>query len=293
MRDSTGVRRRSRVGPVEYGVTVDDRSEDRGARSDVSGRRRRWTGLGTPSGFERCVRETLRELYGYVALLVGRDRAEAEERVAEVYRSLFRAVRAGHTDHVSLGTLRSVARRSWLEDHFVEIVSVFEVAGNPVATIADLSLLERATIVLRYVNEMTVEAVALELGRSERDIAAVDSHAVRRLRGTDDVSGAWIRAYLGPSVTPAQGLIDRVVDRLGDEGPEPDPAPAPEPVRSPAPVSAPEFEPVPEPEPGPVPVPEWDSVSVPESEPVPERESVPEPVSEWESVPVPESVPEG
>src|SRR5690606_4287986 len=42
---------------------------------------RSWTALDTPTGFERCVRATLRELYGYVALLAGRDRAAAERLV--------------------------------------------------------------------------------------------------------------------------------------------------------------------------------------------------------------------
>ncbi|MGA1555779.1 MAG: sigma factor-like helix-turn-helix DNA-binding protein [Ilumatobacteraceae bacterium] len=259
---------------------MDDSNDGRSGEAPTNRRRRQWVGLASATGFERCVRESLREVYGYVALLVGRDRHEAEQRVGDLYRSLFRSVRSGHTEAVSLGMLRTAARRSWLEDHFIEIVSVFEVAGNPVATIAELSAIERAAIVLRYVNEMSLEAVALELGRSERDVAAVEAHAVRRLRGTDETSGAWIRAYLGPTVTPAPGAIDRIIDRLSRE-PVPEPVSAP--VSAPAPVPEPAPVPVPDPVPAPAPVPESDPVPAPD--PVPESDPVPDPVPEFEWAP--------
>lgn len=178
--------------------------------------RRSWTALDTPHGFERCVRSTLRELYGYVALLTGRDRSEAEQIVGTVYRSLFRAVGAGQVDAVTLGALRSAARRTWLDAHRVELATTDEVSRAFASTIAELSALERAVLVLRQVNGMSTERAAIELGRGEREVAAVGAHAVRRLRGTDDTSGAWLRAYLGPTVTPAAGLVDRIVHQLGD-----------------------------------------------------------------------------
>lgn len=177
---------------------------------------RQWSALDTPVGFERCVRETLRELYGYVALLAGRDRAAAEALVADVYRSLFRAVGAGDVESVTLGALRSAARQAWLVARRDDLISTDEVSRAPAATIADLSPLERAVLVLRHVNGMSPAQAAVELGRTDREVAAVGAHAVRRLRGTDDTSGAWLRAYLGPSVTPAGGLVDRIVDRLAD-----------------------------------------------------------------------------
>ena len=178
--------------------------------------RRAWTALDTPHGFERCVRSTLRELYGYVALLTGRDRREAERIVGTVYRSLFRAVGAGQADSVTLGALRSAARRTWLDAHRVELATTDEVSRAFASTISELSALERAVLVLRHVNGMSTDRAATELGRSEREVAAVGAHAVRRLRGTDDTSGAWLRAYLGPTVTPAAGLVDRIVQQLGD-----------------------------------------------------------------------------
>jgi DNA-directed RNA polymerase specialized sigma24 family protein len=181
--------------------------------------RRAWTALDTPHGFERCVRSTLRELYGYVALLTGRDRREAERIVGTVYRSLFRAVGAGQADSVTLGALRSAARRTWLDAHRVELATTDEVSRAFASTISELSALERAVLVLRHVNGMSTDRAATELGRSEREVAAVGAHAVRRLRGTDDTSGAWLRAYLGPTVTPAAGLVDRIVHQLGDPPP--------------------------------------------------------------------------
>lgn len=184
---------------------------------------REWTALDTPLGFERCVRSTLRELYGYVALLSGGDRREAELLVTDVYRSLFRAVGAGHVRTVTLGALRSAGRRAWLDVHRDELAAVDEVSRAPASTIAELSRLERAVLVFRHVNAMSVDRTATELGRHPRDVAVLDAHAVRRLRGTDDASGAWLRAYLGPTVTPAAGLVDRIVGRLGEHAPpEPD-----------------------------------------------------------------------
>ena len=162
------------------------------------------------------MRATLRELYGYVALLSGRDRRQAERLVGDVYRSLFRAARAGHVESVTLGALRSAARRAWLEEHRVELATTDEVSRAPVSTIAELSPLERVVLVLQHVNAMSTDRAAIELGRPEREVAAIGAHAVRRLRGTDDTSGAWLRAYLGPSVSPSAGLVDRIVEHLGE-----------------------------------------------------------------------------
>lgn len=191
-----------------------------------------WTGLDTPTGFDRCVRATVREVYGYVALLVGRDRREAERQVTEVYRSLFRAVRAGQVDSVTLGSLRSAGRRIWLDEHRRELVSIDEVRSEPASSIDQLSVLERAVVVFLHVNGMTAARAAGELGRTEREVVAVGRHAVRRLRGTDDTRGAWLRAYFGPSVSPSAGLVDRIVRDLG---PRP---PAEPPVMAEAPASA-------------------------------------------------------
>ena len=195
-------------------------------RAQRRDQRKEWSALDTATGFERCVRATLRELYGYVALLSGRDRRGAERVVSDVYRSLFRAAGAGHVTSVTLGALRSAARQAWVEEHRIELAVTDEVSRAPVSTIAELSALERAVLVLRHVNGMTTDRAAVELGRSEREIAALDAHAVRRLRGTDDTSGAWLRAYLGPSVSPTAGLVDRIVRHLA----EPDPATAPDPT---------------------------------------------------------------
>lgn len=197
-------------------------------RDQRAGQRREWGALDTPHGFERCVRATLRELYGYVALLCGRDRKESERIVGDVYRSLFRAAGAGHVESVTLGALRSAARRTWIEEHMLELAATDEVSRAPVSTIAELSPLERAVLVLHHVNGMSDDRAAVELGRSDREIKALGAHAVRRLRGTDDTSGAWLRAYLGPSVSPSAGLVDRIVEQLGDQD-ELDAVVAPEP----------------------------------------------------------------
>lgn len=213
-----------------YRVAMPANSGDGPRRSMRREHPREWSGLDTAHGFERCVRATLRELYGYVALLCGRDRREAERHVVDVYRSLFQAVRAGHVEAVTLGALRSAGRRVWVDAHLDELVTIDEVSRAPASAIADLSPLERAVLVFRHVNGMTVERTAAELGRDEREIAVVGAHAVRRLRGTDDTSGTWLRAYLGSTVTPAGGLVDRIVRDLGKVAPPEDVGSSPEPA---------------------------------------------------------------
>ncbi len=171
--------------------------------------------LETPSGFERCVRGSVRELYGYVALLTGRDRAKTEALVTDVYRSLFRAAAAGQLDAVRLSSLRSAGRRLWLDRNDAELARPARLSPGPVRSIAELSVIERAVVVLRHVNGMSDERAGDELGRPPDEIAAVTDHAVRRLRGTTDTSGAWVRAYFDDSVAPRPGLVDRIVAELG------------------------------------------------------------------------------
>lgn len=176
-----------------------------------------WTELATAAGFERCVRGSLRELYGYAGLLVGRDRGEAERQVTEVYRSLFRVSQAGRIDSVSLGALRSAARELWLDRSRIAILAQASEAGSfeQVATLGDLSEVERAVVVLRHVNRMPLERVADELGLDLDRTRAIESRAITRLRGVDDASGRWLRGFYGDVVVPAPGLVDRIIDGLG------------------------------------------------------------------------------
>ncbi|MEO6571159.1 MAG: sigma-70 family RNA polymerase sigma factor [Ilumatobacteraceae bacterium] len=183
---------------------------------------RPWTDLRSPSGFERCIRGTFREVYGYVALLAGDDRAESERLVAEVYRSLFRAVQDASLGEVGLAVLRRAARELWVEPRRDRLRSqAHQIAWGdgepaPAVTLADLSAVERAVLVLRHVNLMDADRVAAELGVDAPTVRRIDSRSIVRLRGADDVSGSWIRAYYGRAVTPAPRLVDRIVRALDD-----------------------------------------------------------------------------
>jgi hypothetical protein len=176
-----------------------------------------WTDLATPAGFERCVLGTMREVYGYVGLLVGRDRSAAEQITGDVYRSLFRVTQSGRLDSITLGALRSAARESWLDDNRIAVLAQAAEAGSyeRASTLADLSKVERAVMVFCHVNRMPVERAARELGLDENRMRAIESRAITRLRGHDDSSGRWIRAFYGDAVVPGPGLADRIIHRIG------------------------------------------------------------------------------
>ncbi len=175
-----------------------------------------WNDLASPSGFERCVRGTMREVYGYVGLLVGRDREAAERITSDVYRSLFRVAQSGRIESVTLGALRSAGRELWIDQNRIAVLAQASAGGESerAATLDDLIEVERAVIVFCHVNRMPTERVARELGIEESRVRAIESRAITRLRGHDDGGGKWLRAFYGESVVPVAGLADRIIDRL-------------------------------------------------------------------------------
>ena len=129
----------------------------------MPGTERNWADLDVPGSFERCVRGSIGELYGFAGLLCGNDRDAAERLVTGVYASLRRAVDGGLTDAVSLGALRSAVRRRWVEDRRIGLLAQIDEARRdrrPAATLAELRELERAVLVLHHVNRMPVDRIA-------------------------------------------------------------------------------------------------------------------------------------
>ena len=194
-----------------------------------------WDELGAPGRFGACVGESAHEVYGYVALLTGHDAAAAEDIVASLYSALEREVRSGAIDSVSLGRLRTAARRLWVQRHAADAAAAAPgVADAPrVATVADLSAAERAVAVFRYVNRMPPAAVADEIGLDTRMVDALDARALRRL-GADAAASTRLREFWGDAVHPRDGFVDEIAP----PEPEPEPAPAPEPDAAPEPEPA-------------------------------------------------------
>lgn len=180
-----------------------------------------WQDLAAPGRFASCVRESYAEVYGYVALLAGHDRGAAEDLVRALYTALEREVRAGKVESMSLGRLRTGARRLWVQRHAAQAVAAAPgVADAPrVSTVADLSDAERAVAVFRYVNRMPATAVADELGLDVRMVDALDARALRRLGAAG--GSTRLREFWGDTVVPRDGIVDELAP------PEPEPEPPP------------------------------------------------------------------
>lgn len=201
-----------------------------------------WPRLSDDGVFATCVRESAKEIYGYVGLLAGHDRGGAEDIVRELYTALGREVAAGRLDHVDLRRLRTAARRLWLTRERSAVMS--QASGpptvRPATTLADLSDVERTVIVFRSVNRMPAEAVAEALRLPPQQVTGIEQRAVRRLGG--DVSGG-LKPWFGPAARPRPGFVDDLVAHAAALTGGPPPAPTaprePLPATEPVPVIVP------------------------------------------------------
>jgi len=122
---------------------------------------------------------TVDEVYRYASRLTGNDRAAAEELVQETYLALVRHARDAAAVPVDIGWLivtcrnrfldgvRSQRRRAVRERDFAGRNGPLEPTGGRVVdALAQLPVDQRAAMVLRYVDDMSVPDVARALGRS-------------------------------------------------------------------------------------------------------------------------------
>jgi RNA polymerase sigma-70 factor, ECF subfamily len=142
------------------------------------------------------------ELFRYLSRLTGGDRERTEDLVQEVFVALVRAVRDGRVDVVRVGWLISTARFLFLhaerhdrrERRRVEVVGAWRDAVLPFgaeltsslavrSAVQQLSDVERAALVFRYVEDLPVQQVATMLDRSVDATESLLARARRRLRG--------------------------------------------------------------------------------------------------------------
>jgi RNA polymerase sigma-70 factor, ECF subfamily len=122
---------------------------------------------------------TVDEVYRYASRLTGNDRAAAEELVQETYLALVRQVRSGTAVPVDIGwlivtcrnrfldDLRSRRRRAVRERDFAGRNGPRDTSGGRmVDALGHLPGDQRAAMVLRYVDDLSVPDVARALGRS-------------------------------------------------------------------------------------------------------------------------------
>jgi RNA polymerase sigma factor (sigma-70 family) len=145
--------------------------------------------------FMACYHATLPDVFRYAAMLCGHDRATAEDIVQDTYIAALRRVRAGDLGSITTGYLTLSVRHRFLDamkQRDREQRRITAAASTDARTstsrhevfaqLADLPDRERTAMVLRFVDDLPVAAVATALRLS---IAATESlivRATRRLR---------------------------------------------------------------------------------------------------------------
>ena len=146
----------------------------------------------TEQGFMACYRATFRDVYRYAAMLCGADRSAAEDLVHDVYVATLKAARRSTVTEVSTGYLTTAVRHRFLdrmrssqrEERRLRLVSSTpepEPATMPMQ-LSDLPDRERAVLVLRYVDDLTMAESAAALGISVDAAESLAARALRRLR---------------------------------------------------------------------------------------------------------------
>jgi len=133
---------------------------------------------------------TRSEVYRYASRLVGGDRGRAEDLVQETYLTLVRQVRGGRTEPVDIGWAITTCRSRFLDQ--LRRAQTFErtrrrmfqrephaaddTSSAATEALSRLSDVQRAVLVLRFIDEMSVPEVAAAIGRS---VHATESLLVR------------------------------------------------------------------------------------------------------------------
>lgn len=131
----------------------------------------------TDDDFTDFYRRTVDGLYRYASRLTGNDRAATDELVQDTYLQLVRRVRTGPIDvdfgwlavtcrHRHIDRLRADQRRRVRELRALPPDAEAPATGGSADVLAALPADQRAALVLHYVDDLPVTAVAAELHRS-------------------------------------------------------------------------------------------------------------------------------
>lgn len=157
---------------------------------------------------EALARDRGPDLVAYATLLTGGDRAGAQDLVQDAIVKVFGRMRAGFTPDVAEAYVRRTIltlyvdgfrrRRSWSAVR--HLVAVPDAGPAPLAeadsldlraALRDLAPQERAVVVLRFYEDLTVPGVADRMGLAEGTVKRYLSNAMQKLA-----------ARLGPVTTP-------------------------------------------------------------------------------------------
>lgn len=159
---------------------------------------------GAEAEIQRIYRSTLGEVYGYLMLTTGGDRARADDLVAETYLHAARHIAMGRGDDVTVAWLKTVAKRRFIDDlrreaamqrradRLGEVLRLDEQdrrAGTTVdareavyATLDRLPPDQRLALVMRHLDGASLPEIADALGRSVKAIESLlgrSRHAFR------------------------------------------------------------------------------------------------------------------
>ena len=159
----------------------------------------------SPDSFAAFYDKSFAEVYRYLSAAVFGDRALAEDLTQETFASLITAVRDGRAETQSMPWLMGVARHklidhyrssareqrraelAWSEGADHEDGQLCELENVDPALVVELlkglSPPHRLVLVLKYLDELSVEQIAAEMGRSEHateSLLARARHALAR-----------------------------------------------------------------------------------------------------------------
>lgn len=137
---------------------------------------------------------TVEELYRYASRLTGGDRAWADELVQDTYLAVLKRIRAGVDEPVDVGWLIVSCRHRFLDQIKQDRRSrarerraappepTHDAQGHAIDALAEVPAEHRAALVLRYLDDLTVNDVARELNRSVRATESLLARARTSLR---------------------------------------------------------------------------------------------------------------
>ena len=154
--------------------------------------------MSSPAVFTRFYRSNLPTVFGYLLRLCGGDRSLAEDLTQDSFLMLTAELKAGHVEAADVRWLLVVARHKFL-DHLRRdelgkqrlrlVASMPELPDDSQPTRADVleqvALLQpvpRAVLMLRYVDGLSVESIAREIGRSVDATYSLLARARRDMR---------------------------------------------------------------------------------------------------------------
>lgn len=153
-------------------------------------------GVDTPTGFAAFYRSHLPDVYGYLLRLCAGDRAQAEDLTQDVWMALVAELQRGRTERADVRWLITVARSRFIDaarrerrrQSKLELIRREQppddepTRDDVLDRLARLSPLHRAVLVLRYVDDLPVPAVAATIGRNVTSTNSLLARARNELR---------------------------------------------------------------------------------------------------------------